>query len=78
MKLYCYHIVYHFASIAILRTTQYEDSELKVTVRSGCDNLHDFIVADVLIFDRHNKKEHYHLIIDDHGNEFLSEWRVDH
>lgn len=57
------------------RMTQYEDSEFKVTVRSGYDRRHDCIVTDVLIFDRHNKKEHYHLIIDDHGNELFSEWR---
>jgi len=60
------------------RMTQYEDSEFKVTVRSGYDRRRDSIVTDVLIFDRHNKREHYHLIIDEHGRELFSEWRVNH
>ena len=58
------------------RMTQYEDSEFKVTVRSGYDHRHDSIVTDVLIFDKHNKREHYHLIIDEYGNELFSEWRM--
>lgn len=60
------------------RVTQYEDSEFKVTVRSGYDSRRDSIVTDVLIFDRHNKREHYHLIIDECGNELFSEWRENH
>jgi len=60
------------------RMTQYKDFEFKVTVRSGYDRRHDCIVTDVLIFDRHNKKEHYHLIIDEHGHELFSEWRMNH
>lgn len=60
------------------RMTQFEDSEFKVTVRSGYDRRHDCIVTDVLIFDKHNKKEHYHLVMDEHGNEFISEWRDNH
>ena len=58
------------------RMTQYEDSEFKVTVRSGYDKRRDSIVTDVLIFDKYNKKEHYHLIIDEHGKELFSEWRL--
>ena len=60
------------------RMTQYQDSEFKVTVRAGYDRRRDAIVTDVLIFDNHNKREHYHLIIDEHGNELFSEWRVNH
>lgn len=60
------------------RMTQHEDSEFKVTVRSGYDRRRDAIVTDVLIFDKQNKREHYHLIIDEHGNELFSEWRVNH
>ena len=60
------------------RSTQHEDSEFKVTARSGYDRRHNSIVTDVLIFDKHNKSEHYHLIIDEHGNELFSEWRVNH
>lgn len=60
------------------RQTQHEDSEFKVTVRSGYDQRYDTTVTDVLIFDKQNKKEHYHLIIDDHGNELFSEWRPNH
>lgn len=58
------------------RMTQYEDSEFKITARSGYDRSRDCIVTDVLIFDRQNKREHYHLVIDDRGNELFSEWRV--
>lgn len=57
------------------RMTQYDDSEFKVTVRSGYDRRHDSIVTDVLIFDKLNKKEHYHLVIDENGLELFSEWR---
>lgn len=60
------------------RMDQYNDSEFKVTVRSGHDRRRDCIVTDVLIFDKLNKREHYHLIIDEHGNELFSEWRVNH
>ena len=60
------------------RMTQFEDSEFKVTVRAGYDRRHDCIVTDVLIFDKHNKKEHYHLVMDEYGNEFISEWRDNH
>lgn len=60
------------------RMTQYEDAEFKVTVRSGYDRRRDSIVTDLLIFDKHNKREHYHLIIDEHGNELFSEWRPNH
>lgn len=60
------------------RMDQYNDSEFKVTVRSGYDRRRDCIVTDVLIFDKLNKREHYHLIIDEHGNELFSEWRVNH
>ena len=69
----------HWAKTQVTpRMTQYEDSEFRVTVRAGYDRSHDCIVTDVLIFDRHNKKEHYHLVIDEHGNEFISEWRDNH
>jgi hypothetical protein len=60
------------------RMTQHEDSDFKVTVRSGHDRRRDAIVTDVLIFDKHNPREHYHLIIDEHGNELFSEWRPNH
>lgn len=60
------------------RMIQHDDSEFKVTVRSGYDRRHDAIVTDVLIFDKQNKREHYHLIIDEHGSELFSEWRVNH
>ena len=60
------------------RMTQYEDSEFKVDVRSGYDRDHDSIVTDVLIYDKHNKREHYHLVIDEYGRELFSEWRINH
>lgn len=60
------------------RMTQYEDSEFKVTVRSGHDRRRNCIVTDVLIFDKHNKREHYHLIVDEQGKELFSEWRINH
>lgn len=60
------------------RMTQYDDSEFKVTARSGYDKRHGSIVTDVLIFDKLNKREHYHLIIDEYGNELFSEWRANH
>jgi hypothetical protein len=60
------------------RVTQYEDSEFKVTVQSGYSKDYDCITTDVLIFDKQNKREHYHLIIDDLGHELYSEWRPNH
>lgn len=60
------------------RVTQHEDSEFKVIVGSGYDRRHDSIVTDVLIFDKQNKREHYHLVIDEHGRELFSEWRLNH
>ncbi len=56
-------------------TTQYEDSEFKVQVKSGYDSARNAIVTDILIHDKQNKKEHYHLVIDENGNELFSEWR---
>jgi hypothetical protein len=55
--------------------TQYEDDEFKVQVKSGYDRRHDCIVTDLLIHDKQNKREHYHLVIDEYGNELFSEWR---
>lgn len=55
--------------------TQHEDSEFKVQVKSGHNRQHDCIVTDVLIYDKQNKREHYHLVISDHGQELYSEWR---
>lgn len=60
------------------RRTQYEDTEFKVDVKSGYSTQYDVIVTDVLIYDKQNKKEHYHLVIDDHGRELFSEWRPNH
>lgn len=60
------------------RMTQFEDSEFKVDVKSGYSTRYDAIVTDVLIFDKQNKREHYHLVIDDQGNELFSEWRQNH
>lgn len=57
------------------RMTQFDDSEFKVTVQSGYSRDHDCITTDVLIFDKQNKKEHYHLVLDDQGRELFSEWR---
>jgi len=56
-------------------TTQHEDSEFKVQVKSGYSNQHGAIVTDVLIHDKQNRREHYHLIIDEHGRELFAEWR---
>ena len=55
--------------------TQYEDSGFKVEVKSGYDRRRDCIVTDVLIYDKQNKREHYHLVINEHGQELFSEWR---
>lgn len=60
------------------RMTQHDDSEFKVTVKSGYDRRHGVVVTDVLIFDKQNKREHYHLVIDEHGQELFSEWRPNH
>jgi len=56
-------------------TTQYEDEEFKIQVKSGYDGKHASVVTDVLIYDKQNKREHYHLVIDDQGRELFSEWR---
>ena len=58
------------------RVLQSEDSDFKVSVKSGYDRDHDAIVSDIVIIDRYNKKEHYHIVIDEHGNELFSEWRA--
>lgn len=63
-------------SAATPRVLQSEDSDFKVSVKSGYDRDHDAIVSDIVIIDRHNKKEHYHIVIDEHGNELFSEWRA--
>ena len=60
------------------RMTQYENFEFKVDVRSGYDRDRDCIVTDMLIYDKHNKREHYHLVIDERGHELFSEWRMNH
>lgn len=60
------------------RRTQYEDTEFKVDVKSGYSTRYDAIVTDVLIYDKQNKREYYHLVIDDHGRELFSEWRPNH
>ena len=57
------------------RVLQSEDSDFKTLVKSGYDRDYSAIVSDIVIIDRHNKKEHYHIVIDDHGNELFSEWR---
>ena len=54
---------------------QFEDGEFKVQVKAGYDQRYDCIVTDLLIHDKHNKKEHYHLVIDEHGRELFAEWR---
>lgn len=58
------------------RVLQSEDSDFKVSIKSGYDRDHDAIVSDIVIIDRYNKKEHYHIVIDEHGNELFSEWRA--
>lgn len=60
------------------RRTQHEDAEFKVDVKSGYSRRYDVIVTDVLIYDKRNKKEHYHLIIDENGRELFSQWRNNH
>lgn len=56
-------------------TTQHEDSDFKVQVKSGYDRRRDCIVTDVLIHDKQNKSEHYHLVINEHCQELYAEWR---
>ena len=63
-------------SAATPRVLQSEDSDFKVSVKSGYDRDHDAIVSDIVIIDWYNKKEHYHIVIDEHGNELFSEWRA--
>ena len=58
------------------RVLQSEDSDFKTLVKSGYDRDYSAIVSDIVIIDRHNKKEHYHIVIDEHGNELFSEWRA--
>ena len=58
------------------RVLQSEDSDFKTLVKSGYDRDYSAIVSDIVIIDRYNKKEHYHIVIDEHGNELFSEWRA--
>lgn len=55
--------------------TQHEDSDFKVQAKSGYDRQRDCIVTDVLIYDKQNKREHYHLVINEQGQELFAEWR---
>lgn len=57
-------------------TTQHDDSEFKVQVKAGYDHRRDCIVTDVLIYDKQNKREHYHLVISEDGQELYAEWRL--
>lgn len=60
------------------RQVQYEDGDFKVIVKSGHDRRHNCIVTDIIIADKHNKREHYHIVVDQKGNELISEWRINH
>lgn len=44
------------------RVLQSEDSDFKVSVKSGYDRDHDAIVSDIVIIDWYNKKEYYHIV----------------
>lgn len=53
--------------------TQHDDSEFQV--KSGHNRWNDCLVTDVLIYDKQNKHEYYHLVISENGQELFSEWR---
>lgn len=57
------------------RRVQHEDAEFKVEAGSGYSRKYRMITTDVLIYDKRNKKEHYHIVIDENGREIFSEWR---
>lgn len=60
------------------RQVQYSDGDYVVKAGSGYSRDRDAITTDIIIAERGNSKEHYHLVIDDLGNVVFSEWRKNH
>jgi hypothetical protein len=58
------------------RKVQHEDDEFKVSVKSGFDRSHDRVVTDVVVADKLNKDEHFHLVIDEMGRELFADWQA--
>lgn len=57
------------------RQIQYTDGAYTVKAGSGYSRDRDAITTDVIIAERSNSAEHYHLVIDEFGNVVYSEWR---
>ena len=56
---------------------QYLDGEYRVTVRSGYSFDRGRATTEILIYPRQNNASgsHWHIVIDDQGNEIMNEWR---
>ncbi len=56
---------------------QYLDGEYRVTVRSGYGFKQDEPTTEILIYPRRDNPSgsHWHIVIDDQGNEIMNEWR---
>jgi hypothetical protein len=57
------------------REIQFADGEYVVKAGSGHSATRDAVTTDVIIAERSNPNEHYHIVIDDLGNVVFSEWR---
>lgn len=56
---------------------QYLDGEYRVTVKSGYSFQRGVATTEILIFPRKDnpRGSHWHVVIDESGNELMSEWR---
>lgn len=56
---------------------QYLDGDYRVTVRSGYSFDSDAATTEILIYPRSDnpKGSHWHIVINDKGNEIMNEWR---
>lgn len=60
------------------RQVQYDDGQFVVKVKSGYSTKYDSVTTDVIVADRYDSKEHYHFVIDEHGNELFSRYQTNH
>lgn len=56
---------------------QYLDGDYRVTVKSGYGFDQDSPTTEILIYPRRDNPSgsHWHIVIDDQGNEIMNEWR---
>lgn len=56
---------------------QYLDGDYRVEVKSGYSFDEGRLTTEVFIYPRHNnpRGSHQHVVIDEHGNELMNEWR---